>query len=436
MKVNYRQRFVLALAGYTFLLIFFVLGGFWLLIEHIEEPSDSDFSLTSNHQILAALKENTESGHTIRKEQYEISNPLILAALKEHEALGHSIKKGQFEIYSSTEELPSQIRGYKNVGMYQVVNENLLIIGQHAESKEKYYLLIGYMEGKRFLEEELEDIILVIAATIFNTVLVIYLVLFMAKKLTMPVVELQKRVREIDIDSKQLPLLERDDEVGLLSSHFSDLIIKMREFAQRERDFTRFSSHELRTPVTIIRGNLDLLAKTIPDSDINQRILKRMDIATKRMNNLIEVFLWLGRADKNEDLFPTQVITTTSLQSLIDQITDTLAEHEKVLLTIQVNDFSCELKPLMLTMVLDNLIRNALKHGVDDINIIADSNKITIANQTVANASFEDEKEGEENASEGESIGLQIVERICLANNWQLQITAQEQRFDVSITFH
>lgn len=435
MKVNYRQRFVLALAGYTFLLIFFVLGGFWLLIEHIEEPSDSDFSLTSNHQILA-LKEHTESGHTIKRDQYEISNPLILAALKEHEALGHSIKKEQFEVYSATEELPSQIKGYKNFGMYQLANENLLIIGQHAESQEKYYLLIGYMEGKTFFEEELEDIILVVAATIFNTILVIYLVLFMAKKLTMPVVELQKRVREIDIDSKQLPLLERDDEVGLLSSHFSDLIIKMREFAQRERDFTRFSSHELRTPITVIRGNLDLLTKTIPDSDINQRILKRMDIATKRMNNLIEVFLWLGRADKNEDLFPTQVITATSLQSLIDQITDTLAEHEKTLLTIQVNDFSCELKPLMLTMVLDNLIRNALKHGVDDINITADSNKITIANETVANTSFEDEGEEEESVIEGESIGLQIVERICLANNWQLQITAREQRFDVSITFH
>lgn len=434
MKVNYRQRFVLALAGYTFLLIFVVFGGSWLLTEYLEESNDNDFSLTSNQQILAALKEHTESGHTIKREQYEISNPLILAALKEHEALGHSIKKEQFEIYSATEELPSQIRGYKNFGMYQLANENLLIIGQHAESSKKYYLLLGFMKGKSFLEEELEDIVLVVAATIFNTILVIYLVLFMAKKLTLPVVELQKRVREIDIDSKQLPLLERDDEVGLLSSLFSDLIIKMREFAQRERDFTRFSSHELRTPITVIRGNLDLLAKTIPDSDINQRILKRMDIATKRMNNLIEVFLWLGRADKNEDLFPTQVITTASLQSLIDQITDTLAEHEKALLTIQVNDFSCELKPLMLTMVLDNLIRNALKHGVDDINITAQSNKITIANQTLASTSSENEGE-EKSTLEGDSIGLQIVERICLANNWELKIIAREQHFNVSMTF-
>jgi signal transduction histidine kinase len=408
-KVNYKQRFILALASYTFLLIFFVLGGFWLLIEYIEEPVSDEFILPSNPQVLAAMKEN--------------------------EASERAIIKKQFQIYSNTQDLPSQINEYKDFGIYQLANEGLLVIGQHAQSKKKYYLLLGFVQETLFIEEELEDIILVVVATVFNTLLVIYLVLFMAKKLTLPVIELQKRVREIDIDSKQLPLLERDDEVGLLSSHFSDLIIKMREFAQRERDFTRFSSHELRTPITIIRGNLDLLAKTIPDSPFNQRILKRMDIATKRMNNLIEVFLWLGRADRNEDLFPTQVITTTSLHFLIEQITDALGEHEKALLTTQVDDFSCELKPVMLTMVLDNLIRNALKHGVDDISIIAHSNKITIENQTVVNTSFQQES-NTESPLEGESIGLQIVERICLANNWELKITPQKQCFNVRITFN
>ena len=243
------------------------------------------------------------------------------------------------------------------------------------------------MQGEQdFFEEELYDMIFVVFATIFTSVLVVLSVLYMAKKLTSPVIELQEMVKNIDIESDQLPLLERDDEIGDLSKQFSALINKMRHFTRREREFTRFASHELRTPVTIIRGNFDLIEKTLPNSDLNQRTLRRMDTAIKRMSNFIEVFLWLGRESQQQDLFTTETIDKPELDKLLSQALDTLPQAVRADIELEVADIHWQLKPVMLTMVIDNLLRNALQHSDGNIKLVAQGMSLIISNTFSADA--------------------------------------------------
>jgi signal transduction histidine kinase len=399
MKLSYRRRFVFAITGYTFVLILVTLAIFWLLIEYIEETDYTKFPFPLKQQIVESIKENEFSKNIIKNPGYEL--------------------------YSAASELPEEFREYPNSGVHQLKDNSLLIIGQHTHTREIYYLRLGLAQQQSFVEEEFEDILFVILAAILTTCIVVFLVLFMAKRLTLPVIELQERVRNLDINSNQLPLLNRDDEIGQLSNHFSNLIIKMRKYTQREQDFTRFASHELRTPVTIIRGNLDLLTKTLPPSAINLRILKRMEIATQRMSSLIEMFLWLGREDKTQTTFDNESIDHHSIEALVDQIKDTLAEHEQQMISTQLVEFNWQLKPVMLTMVIENLLRNALRHGDDAITISADQYCLTVSNQHSIQHSFKEK-----------GIGLQIVQRICDANQWALEVNAQQTSFSVHIRFN
>ena len=399
MRSSYKRRFVFAITGYTFVLILVTLATFWLLIEYIEEADYAEFPSPLKQQIVESIKENEYAKNTI-------------------------INPG-YELYSSVSELPEEFRQYPTNGVHQLKDESLLIIGQHSHSREIYYLRLGLAQQQSFVEEEFEDILFVIMAAILTTCVVVFLVLFMAKRLTLPVIELQERVRNLDINSNQLPLLNRDDEIGQLSSHFSQLISKMRKYTQREQDFTRFASHELRTPVTIIRGNLDLLSKTLPPSAINLRILKRMEIATQRMSSLIEMFLWLGRENRQQSDFDNESMDHRALETLVEQIKDSLAEHEQQMISTQLAELNWQLKPVMLTMVIENLVRNALRHGEDKIEIIADQHSLTISNPHSLEHSFKEK-----------GIGLQIVQRICDANQWQLKISAQQTYFSVNIHFN
>lgn len=399
MKLSYRRRFVFAITGYTFVLILVTLAIFWLLIEYIEEADYTKFPFPLKQQIVESIKENEYARNTI-------------------------INPG-YELYSSASELPEEFKQYPTNGVHQLKDESLLIIGQHNHSREIYYLRLGLAQQQSFVEEEFEDILFVIMAAILTTCIVVFLVLFMAKRLTLPVIELQERVRNLDINSNQLPLLNREDEIGQLSSHFSQLISKMRKYTQREQDFTRFASHELRTPVTIIRGNLDLLSKTLPPSAINLRILKRMEIATQRMSSLIEMFLWLGRENRQQSDFDNESMDHRALETLVEQIKDSLAEHEQQMISTQLAELNWQLKPVMLTMVIENLVRNALRHGEDKIEIIADQHSLTISNPHSLEHSFKEK-----------GIGLQIVQRICDANQWQLKISAQQTYFSVNIRFN
>jgi signal transduction histidine kinase len=399
MKLSYRRRFIFAITGYTFVLILVTLAVFWLLIEYIEASDQTKLPSSLKQQIVESIKAGEFAKNTIKNPGYEL--------------------------YSTASELPAEFSEYATNGVHQLKDNSLLIIGQHSHSRELYYLRLGFEQQQSFVEEEFEDILFVILAAILTTCIVVFLVLFMAKRLTLPVIELQERVRNLNINSNQLPLLDRDDEIGQLSNHFSNLIIKMRKYTQREQDFTRFASHELRTPVTIIRGNLDLLTKTLPPSAINLRILKRMEIATQRMSSLIEMFLWLGREDKSQTTFDNESVDNHSLETLIEQIKDTLAEHEKPMISTHFVEFNWQLKPVMLTMVIENLLRNALRHGDGNIKISADQHALTISNHHSLAQCFKEK-----------GIGLQIVQRICDANQWPLTIDAQQASFSVNIRFN
>lgn len=398
MKLNYRQRFTLVISAYTFFLIFIALMALWLMFETIEGDHDRNLEQAFTTDIAVALEQSY-------KQNTHIST-------------------STFDLYYDNEALPERLRQFHQFGFQKLTTDEQVIVGQHPKSGYKYFLVLHPQEKESFLMQELLDIILVVIAAIIATVLVVCLVLYMAKTLTSPVVELQEVVKNIDIDSDQLPLLNREDEIGELSNHFSELVSKMRNFAQRERDFTRFSSHELRSPITVIRGNFDLLEKTIEKSELNSRVLLRIDRAIHRMSSLVEVFLWLGRDDQKKNEFEDEILQKTHLHNLLAQVLDTIPQIETERIEVTLADIQWYLKPVMLSMLVDNLLRNALQHGDRHIKITATKNQLCISNKTLKEVDFVQQ-----------GIGLQIVQRICDANNWHLNIETSELQFKASLVF-
>jgi signal transduction histidine kinase len=395
--MNYTQRLMLAIGSYTFSIMLVVMLGIWAFIEYSEPDDSQDVAFAIHHTVSLLNQTSSKQGNAPTHTEY-------------------------FDLYLTQSQLPTALRDIVfKPGLTQLENGSSIMMELNPSTQKPYYLLFSTERDVSLIETEFDDILFIIAAVILSTVLTLLMVRWMAKNLATPVITLKEQVETFDISKGHFPRMDRDDEIGQLNHAFGDLIQRMYEFTRREQDFTRFASHELRSPITVIRGNFDILRESLPDSPIHQRIVTRMNTAIQRVSSLIDGFLWLGRENHDTDM-PIEAISAARLESMINGLTEHLSPENSYRLTRKISDINWNVRPLMLSILLDNLIRNALMHTDQAVCLSAHGKQLTITN-TIGNPTD----------AEQLGIGLQIVSRICDANHWEYHIDHSETQFSFSL---
>lgn len=88
------------------------------------------------------------------------------------------------------------------------------------------------------------------------------------------------------------------DEVGELASTFNEMLASLEQVAEAQRRFVSDASHELRAPLTIIRGNLEMLRQTPDHAEADRaEIIDDAYIEAERMSTLVSDLLLLARVD-------------------------------------------------------------------------------------------------------------------------------------------
>ena len=86
-----------------------------------------------------------------------------------------------------------------------------------------------------------------------------------------------------------------DADVASLARGLHGFATRLAGYNQRERNFTRDASHELRSPLTVIKMSVDMLAEEEGLSDFGSRSVRRIKCATREMEALVEALLILAR---------------------------------------------------------------------------------------------------------------------------------------------
>ena len=122
----------------------------------------------------------------------------------------------------------------------------------------------------------------------------------LGKKILKPLGQVTKTAREISIGNmnKRLTVGNFADEVNELSVTFNTMLERLeKSFAQQQR-FIADASHELRTPITVIRGYADMLEKYgAEDSELLEEATAEIKKSAQNMQYLVENLLFLARAD-------------------------------------------------------------------------------------------------------------------------------------------
>jgi two-component system, OmpR family, sensor kinase len=86
------------------------------------------------------------------------------------------------------------------------------------------------------------------------------------------------------------------DEIGRLATTFNDLLARLNQLLDRQQALVADTSHELRNPLMVVRGNLELLAHDIPGEERREAVSDAIG-EIDRMTNLVQDLLFLADAD-------------------------------------------------------------------------------------------------------------------------------------------
>lgn len=208
-----------------------------------------------------------------------------------------------------------------------------------------------------------------------------YLGYHFARKWTRPLIELTNST-EMYKRSNYFPRIQNysEDEVGILAAAFNnmaddietklrDLETQNRKLAQLEEmraEFVANVSHELKTPLTSIRGFIDTLRNTrIEDPAVAERFLEIIDIEAERLHQLINDILQLseietiGKGDEEATVFNLDLL----VKDVASDLKDTAAHKSASIIVEAPENLPVLADPYRIRQILINLLDNAIKYG-------------------------------------------------------------------------
>lgn len=251
---------------------------------------------------------------------------------------------------------------------------------------------------------------------------------FGSQRLTRPLSDLAQRMQSIT-PGKQMPRLPQeyqDAELLMIAVTFNTFLGELETFVRREQSLMNLASHELRTPIAVVSGAVDILLHR-DRLDVNDRkTVNRIKHACQEMTTNVDVLLKLARRHNRGNYYEDVDVPT-----LIGEVLDDLATRFSIGTRVNIS----ELQPLvlhtdrvLLKMLLLNVVQNALQHTPSTVEVSANAQELRISDRgaglpvplyhPLADDLQADVVQGR--------LGLYIVTLICEALGWHVEVSSRE----------
>lgn len=194
-----------------------------------------------------------------------------------------------------------------------------------------------------------------------------------SKKFLLPIEDMNKTVKDISINhlDTRINIAGTKDELKELAKTFNEMLDRLQKSYEQQNQFVSDASHELRTPIAVIQGYINLLdrwGKNNPEV-LNESILA-IKSESANMKDLIEKLLFLARADKN-----TQTLQKNNfcLHTLISEVI------KETKLIDNTHTILCEKNDEIHYFGDEKLIKQAIRIFIDNsIKFTPEGGKITL----------------------------------------------------------
>lgn len=226
------------------------------------------------------------------------------------------------------------------------------------------------------------------AILIFGAVLVLFVIIFgtsMASVLTMPVEKMTRFIKNMPKDKLQKCEVSSKDEIGELVIAFNELIDRVAELEEKRRAFVSDASHELKTPLSIIKLLSDSLIQTEnPDPQFLREFLTDMNEEVERLTRIIQRLLDLTKMDQSHTNMNVEVVSIAALAGEVCEKLKPLAENKQInfIYTRPDDDLMMPIDRDSMTEAIYNIADNSIKYtengGTVKLELLRDVGNILI----------------------------------------------------------
>jgi signal transduction histidine kinase len=206
----------------------------------------------------------------------------------------------------------------------------------------------------------------VLGAAVLALVIAALAAAYLARRMTRPLAAMETTARNIAsgdlaarVDASEVP----DDELGSLARAINGMASDLEEARGHERAFLLSVSHDLRTPLTSIRGYAEAIADgTVVGMEARIRAAEVISSESRRLERLVADLLDLARLDAHEfSLYPAPIDARAVVADAVEAFRPAAADIGVELVFRADGPTSAQADPQRLAQIVANLVENALK---------------------------------------------------------------------------
>lgn len=257
-------------------------------------------------------------------------------------------------------------------------------------------------------------------------------------------------VKNIEVDhfSFNIQKTHVAQEIDELIETFNSLIRKIQQSYKRVREFGHNASHELKTPLTIIKGEVDVGLRKERSAEEYKNILKIVQSEALYLQDTIEKILFLSNTDEN---IIKNSFTDISMDTIVSEVVEEkrpLAKNKNISMELlDLEDVHIFGNATFLKIAISNLLENAIKYSHADMKIEVSLTKERLIIKDFGLGIPQNEIEHvfdrfyrvdkvRSNAS-GSGLGLSIIKTILDIHGFKISIQSVENQYTiVTIIFH
>lgn len=280
------------------------------------------------------------------------------------------------------------------------------------------------------IEETQETIFFISITTVFLFVMIVGGLLFLNRRLSKsvwkPFRETLDQLKTFSLNNQTKIEFSKTDvsEFDELNQSLTKLIEHNVSVYKTQKEFTENASHELQTPLAILKNKLDILLQNQDLTEKQYQIAEEMNRALSRSSRINKNLLLLAKIDNKQ--FDSE---TFHLNEVLNQSLEILQEHfeqKNISVKTEISDNVKVNGNIGLTEVLiNNLILNAIRHTSINGSILI---RLSQSEFEVSNSGT-DKLNGDllfkrfsrfSKDNNGSGLGLAIVQEICKSQNWTI----------------
>lgn len=348
----------------------------------------------------------------------------------------------------------------EKINLKQAKKDHLFTVEKYkpfsADPKiERYRVLekVIYIKGKHYLFtietniEETEDTVMIIGLVTGFFFLLIVGGLFvlnrrLSKTIWKPFRKTLNQLKNFNLNAHTQIEFENTDtiEFNELNESLLKLISQNIAAYKTQKEFTENASHELQTPLAIIKNKLDILLQDKNLTEKQYNIVEDMNRALTRSARINQNLLLLAKIENSQFSNSDTIYLDQVIRNCIDNVQD---HFEQKNINLQVNLFpNIILKGnLILTEILiNNLLLNAIRHnpskGSVAVTLNATQFSVTNSGLQELNQQLIFKRFSKQAANnKGSGLGLAIVKEIAKSQNWEVDYVFNNSDHIFSVRF-